>query len=303
MSPLLALALVCADGPPAVARTKDVIYGRKFGVSLTLDVFAPARKNGLGVIVVVSGGWKSDPASLDGVGAGFAAPFCARGYTVFAVCHGCQPKFTLPEILDDMHRAVRYIRHHAKTYEIDPDRIGVTGGSAGGHLSLMLGLAPRPGDPKAADPVDRTDSRVAAVGCFYPPTDFLNYARPGRLAIGDPVFREYQATFDVHKFDKSTGQFERVTEPAEVKKFGAAVSPVTHVDAADPPVLVIHGDADTLVPLQQAELLMGRLKDAGVTHKLVVKPGAGHGWPTLLLDVFTIADWFDAHLKPKKDQR
>ena len=75
-----------------------------------------------------------------------------RGYTVFAVVHGSQPKFTIPEVLDDMHRAVRFIRHNAKKYGIDPDRLGITGGSAGGHLSLMQGTAGKAGNPKSPGP-------------------------------------------------------------------------------------------------------------------------------------------------------
>ena len=79
-----------------------------------------------------------------------------------------------------MNRAVRFIRYHAKDYTIDPDRIGITGGSAGGHLSLMQGTAGDAGDPKAKDPVDRTSSRVQAVACFFPPTDFLNWGEKGK---------------------------------------------------------------------------------------------------------------------------
>ena len=94
--------------------------------------------------------------------------------------HGSQPRYTVPEIIQDMNRAVRFIRHHAKDYGIDPDRIGIYGGSAGGHLSLMLGTAGDKGDPKAKDPVDRESSRVQAVACFFPPTDFLNYGKPGK---------------------------------------------------------------------------------------------------------------------------
>ena len=105
-----------------------------------------------------------------------------RGYTVFAVVHGSQPRFTIPEIVKDMNRAVRFIRFHAKDYHIDPDRIGITGGSAGGHLSLMQGTAGDTGDKNAKDPVDQTSSRVQAVGCFFPAHGFsqLRQARRDR---------------------------------------------------------------------------------------------------------------------------
>ena len=98
---------------------------------------------------------------------------------MFAVCHGSQPKYTIPEAIADMQLSVRYIRSHASEFGIDPDRIGVSGGSAGGHLSLMLGTASDAGDPQAKDPVLRASSRVAAVACFFPPTDFLNYGTSG----------------------------------------------------------------------------------------------------------------------------
>src|SRR5262249_3230117 len=154
-------------------RKEDVIYGRKFGTALTMDVFSPRKNaNGAAVIWVISGGWFSDHRIIR---PDFAyAPvktLIDRGYTVFAVVHAIQPKFTIPEILQDMHRAVRFIRAHAKDYHIDPERIGITGGSAGGHLSLMQGTAGDKGNSKAPDPVDRVSSRVQAVACFFPPTD------------------------------------------------------------------------------------------------------------------------------------
>jgi acetyl esterase/lipase len=131
----------------------DVIYGRKHGVALTMDVFTPKEKaNGAAVIWVVSGGWVSSHAAVN---PGIPTELVKRGYTVFAVVHGSQPKYTIPEVLEDMHRSVRYIRAHAKDYKIDPDRIGITGGSAGGHLSLMQGLAETPAIPRPRTPSTR----------------------------------------------------------------------------------------------------------------------------------------------------
>src|SRR5437868_15424466 len=131
---LLALLAVAASAAAAAAqtytRTEDVIYGRKYGTALTMDVFQPkdkAKANGAGVIFCVSGGWFS---SKEAVRPPAATPFTDRGYVVFAVVHGSQPKYTIPEALEDMHRAVRYIRHNARKYDVDPDRLGITGGSA-----------------------------------------------------------------------------------------------------------------------------------------------------------------------------
>jgi len=115
-------------------RTEDVIYGRKFGTALTMDIFKPKKPNGAAILFMVSGGWLS---SHDAIGLRFVRPFLDRGYTVFPVVHGSQPKFHIPEIMQDVHRAVRFIRYNASKYDIDSDRLGVTGGSAGGHLSLV----------------------------------------------------------------------------------------------------------------------------------------------------------------------
>jgi acetyl esterase/lipase len=278
-------------------RKVDVVYGRKYGTALTMDVFTPKNhQNGVGIIWVVSGGWFS---GHDSIGSAPIAELLNRGYTVFAVVHGSQPKFTIPEILGDMHRSVRYIRFHAKDYQIDPGRIGITGGSAGGHLSLMQGTAGDAGNPSAGDPVDKVSSRVQAVACFFPPTDFLNYGKPGEIALGCGTLRMFKAPFDFHELDPARKYFVPVTDVDKIVETGRRISPVYHATADDPPTLIIHGDADRLVPIQQAELIIDKLKAAGVETKLVVKKGAEHGWPNLLKDMTIIADWFDAHLKSK----
>jgi acetyl esterase/lipase len=290
-----------AADPPAYDRKEDVVYGRKFGTALTMDVFTPkADANGSAVIWVVSGGWYS---AHEAINTGFLDELLRRGYTVFAVVHGSQPKYTIPEILQDMHRAVRFIRHHAKDYHIDPDRIGITGGSAGGHLSLMQGTAGTPGDSNAKDPIDRESSRVQAVACFFPPTDFLNYGKPGEIALGCGILKDYKAPFDFHELDPARKAFVPITDVGKVIQIGHQISPVYHVSPDDPPTLIIHGDRDTLVPIQQAEIIVDKLKSAGVESKLAVKKGEGHGWKDWHKDMVTIADWFDGHLKGEKASR
>lgn len=284
-----------ADEP--FTRMEDVIYGRKFGTALTLDVFAPKENaNGAAIVWVVSGGWYS---GHDSINSGSVAEYLRRGYTVFAVVHGSQPKFTIPEVLEDMHRSVRFIRSRAEQYQIDPNRIGITGGSAGGHLSLMQGTAGTLGKPDAKDPVDRQSSRVQAVACFYPPTDFLNYGKPGENAIGRGVLKNYRAPFDFHEYDNATKAFVPITDEERILTIGRSISPVNHVSNDDPPTLIIHGDADLLVPIQQAELILDKLKEAGVPTELVVKKGAAHGWAEIGKDIPTFADWFDKHLAKK----
>ena len=281
---------------PAFDRKEDVIYGRKYGTALTMDVFTPRKDaNGIGVIVVVSGGFVS---SHDAIQPGIIRPLTDRGYTVFAVVHGSQPRFTIPEIVQDMNRAVRFIRTHSKEYGIDPARIGVCGASAGGHLSLMLGTAGDDGNPKAKDPVERTSSRVQAVACFFPPTDFLNYGKLGNRKIhATDHAPPYRPAFDYREQDKESRLWVSITDPARLEEIARQVSPAYHVTPDDPPTLIIHGDKDQLVPLQQSELIVEKLKEAGIETKLVVKPGAGHGWLTIGQDFSSFGDWFDRYLK------
>jgi acetyl esterase/lipase len=300
----LAVGLLGPAGPataadaPAFTRTEDVIYGRKDGTALTMDVFTPKKDaNGAAVVVVVSGGWFSNHDAAPGAAGLYGPELLKRGYTLFAVVHGSQPRYTIPDAVADLNRAVRYVRAHAKDYKIDPDRIGITGGSAGGHLSLMQGTAGDLGNPEAKDPVDRVSSRVQAVACFFPPTDFLNYGGKGKYAFAlDGLLAGFRVVIDVRQLDPKTKRFEHPTEEKE-KEVAARVSPITHVSADDPPTLIIHGDADKLVPIEQAEAIVAKLKDAKVPAELVVKKGAAHGWGGMDKDIPTLADWFDKYLK------
>jgi acetyl esterase/lipase len=269
-------------------RKEDVIYGRKFGTALTLDVFKPATPNGYAIVHVVSGGWFSShdhiPASL-----AFYQPFLNRGYTVFAVVHGSQPKFTIGEIIPDMNRAVRFIRFNAKKYNIDPAHIGVTGGSAGGHLSLVLGTMGGPGEADAKDPIDRESSAVQCIACFFPPTDFLNYGKEGGDVLLKGVLDPFKPAF---------GPIPPETEARQ--KFGREISPFYHISSNTPPTLILHGDKDTLVPMQQSEIFIAREKELGIPAKLIVKPGAGHGWADWQVDAAQFVEWFDTYLRGVK---
>ncbi|HMF17520.1 MAG TPA: prolyl oligopeptidase family serine peptidase, partial [Gemmataceae bacterium] len=107
----------------------------------------------------------------------------------------------------------------------------------------------------------------------------------------------FRAPFDFHEFDPKTKSFMPITDEKKVLAIGKDISPIYHVTADDPPTLIIHGDADELVPIQQAESIIAKFKDVGVPAELVVRKGAGHGWMTLLKDINIFADWFDKHLK------
>ena len=272
-----------ADGLSGLRRT-EVIYGRKFGTALTLDVLQPAKTNGLGVIWVISGGFYSDH---NGINPPYCKALLDEGYTVFAVVHGSQPRFTILEIAEDMHRAVRWIRHHASDYSVRPDRLGVTGSSAGGHLSLTLGTQGHDGDPKAKDPVDRENSRVQAVACFFPPTDFENWGAPGDTQVGvGKVGRQFY------------GAFGSPSDTLESRlEYGRPISPIHFVTKSMAPTLVIHGEADGLVPIYQAEIFEKKARDTGAVYKLVRLPGKDHGWPGMEKDLVQFAQWFNTHLK------
>ena len=284
---LILLAPVRAQNPAAFTRTEDVIYGRKHGTALTLDVIQPAKDpNGFGIVFMVSGGWFS---SHDAINPGFYSEFLNRGYTVFAVVHGSPPKFTISEIIPDIHRAIRFIRFNARKWGVNPDHLGISGASAGGHLSLTMGTQGGPGNADAKDLIDRESSAVQAVACFFPPTDFLNYGTPGEDAVGTGILKDFKAAFG-----------PRSDTPEGRQTLGKEVSPIYFITAHLPPTLIIHGDADKLVPMQQAQSFIQRATEAGVIAKLIVKPGAAHGWGGMEKDTVALTDWFDEHLREVK---
>lgn len=255
---LLCLA-ACSVSPAAedVKIVPDVVYGHKFGLAMTFDVFQPVEKtNGAGVLFMVSGGWYSNwqpPEKAQGM----FKPLTDKGLTVFAVRHGSSPKFGIAEALEDVRRAVRYIRTHANRFGVDPQRLGVYGYSAGGHLSLMLGTASDEGDPKAEDPVLRASSRVQSVVAFVAPTDLriMVWKAPDHL----PAYNRFPA------LDLSVEE-------------AAPVSPLLHVTPDDAPTLLIAGDADDLVPIKHSRDIQAAFQAQGVKSQLLEIAGAGHGF-------------------------
>lgn len=287
--PLLALlSLTLAVVAQAQTHLVDVVYGHKMGMALTMDVFEPKHPNGIGVLWMVSGGWSSSQTSIN---PGLAKIFTDRGMTVFEVCHGSQPKFQIPEIVSDISRAVRFIRYNAAKYHVDPMRLGISGGSSGGHLSLMQAVFGAPANPDAKDPVDKESSEIEAVACFFPPTDMLNWGTAGVKASSNKLL--------IGIFGGAFGATKDTTEE-QMDKMEHDYSPIYAVTAKMPPTFIMHGDKDFLVPLQQSQIFMAKLQELGVPHELVVKPGGGHGtWPGIEKDMERFADWFEKYL-PKK---
>lgn len=272
---------------PEVSRQNGIVYAQRHGHELTFDIIRPRRANGLGVLLMVSGGWKSQKGPVP---TWLVAPLLRRGYTLFTVSHLSQPEATVMEIVEDVNRAVRYIRHHAREYGVDPHRLGVTGGSAGGHLSLMLATRGRPGNPKAPDPIDRETSEVQAAAIFFPVTDLLNMGESTEnLHDGGPP----------KSFVKAFGPQSTNREVWAV--IGREMSPIYHVRSNMPPVLIVHGSADTLTPLDQSLRFQAAARAVGATVEVVVRQGKKHGWLTMIFDERLMADWFDRYLRKSAD--
>jgi acetyl esterase/lipase len=273
------LTCACAVSAPGLAGalepalqhsvTTDVVYGHKDGLALTFDVYRPAHPNGAGVISIVSGGWQSS-VEMGRLIAAYYPPLTEKGFTVFAVRHGSSPRYPMSAIVADTRRAIRFIRQHAGEYAVDPNRIGVLGGSAGGQLALLLGTTADSGDSSASDVVLRESSRVAAVVAYFPPTDLARWVN--RRAFPATALTEAEA---------------------------AQYSPIRFVSPSAAPSLIVHGDADTVVPIVEGETMYAALSKAGVPASFIRIKGAGHGFDGA---DFTRANaemvrWFEQHLR------
>jgi len=285
---------------PKPTRQSDVIYGRKYGTALTMEVFTPAPRNGIGVVwVVSSSGRSSRDQTLQDSFERRIAPLLQRGYTVFAVIHGSAPVFNVQDQVADVRRAVRFVRHRAAEFGIDGQRLGISGSSAGGLLALVVAMQERDGDPASDDSVEREPSRVQTAGCFFPPTDLMNYGGSAENLVDLMQKRDgnIDPTFQFYSLDTKTGARRSLTARDEVIGMVREYSPVTHVTAGDPPTILIHGDQDKAVPIQQSRSLIERLNKANVPSRLVVRDGVGHAYPGWEADTALIADWFDVHLR------
>ncbi len=288
----VSFVLVARDSTPPPVKyqpLEDVVYGYKDGLALTFDVLTPEQNaKKLGVIILSSGSWKSRkslPAEEERLRSQhWVQGLLQGGYTVFVARHGSSPRYFVPEMITDAQRAVRFVRLHAKEYSIDPDHIGLTGGSSGGHLSLMAALTADDGKADAKDPVDRVSSRVQALVAWFPPTDMVNWAE----AKGYQKLEKAQPDLFPRIFGKVTDL------EAQLK----SISPIYHAKESAPPLLLIHGDADKTVPVQQAHTLRAKYEELKRPVKLIVKPGGGHTyWPGIADNYPEVWKWFDAYLK------
>ena len=279
---------------------EEFIYGRKDGVGLTLVWIKPKDKsNGKAIISVQSGGWVSGYNGIE-INTQMMQQYLRKGYSVFAVMHGSSPRYAIPDAVNDLKRAIRFIRYNASRFRIDPDRIGITGGSAGGHLSLMVATADDKINKTALDPVDRVSSRVQAVAVLFPPTDLLNWGGPGLNLVNAKEILKSRGSWGAADFKKWNDQYrlyEEVTDTTERNKIGKEVSPLNFVSPDDPPVFIIHGDADLTVPLQQSKAIIARFQEAGVPNRFIIKKGGKHNGDDMNPEWQEFADWFDKYLK------
>jgi len=249
-----------ADDVKSAASTleKDIVFAKIDGRELRLDLVRPTsgtRPLPL-VLWVHGGGWLMGDRKDYHAGMRDMAQF---GFAGASVQYRLAPAYTFPAQLDDIKHALAFLRTNAAKYDIDPKRIAVGGGSAGGHLALMLGLADQ-GEDKSHPP-------VRAVVDMLGPTDFTTW-KINRDA-DDLMRRSLGVDLDgllVDFLGTSDRQDRRMLE----------ASPTTYVRAGNPAVLIIHGTADTWVPFQQAQVLYDALKRAGVKARLVPLEGASH---------------------------
>ena len=253
---------------------KNVVYGMYGGLALLMDVYHPAIPNGYGVIVIPGSGWQSElaynaePLKDRPRGLELVPPVVTAGYTAFVVSHRSAPAFRYPAAVDDVQRAVRYVRHQATHFGVDPVRIGAVGHSSGGHLALMLGVLDGNAKSEEPDPVNRENARVQAVVAIGAPTDLAAFGP----ALGAPFADTFVGA--VH----TTPRLEpHLAGSPEWKLFHDA-SPLSWVTRDDAPTLLVHGTEDPVVPVVQSQTMYKALTAAGVPADLMLIPNGGHAW-------------------------
>lgn len=290
----LVLCLTCqpvrGEGA-AFSQQENVVYMEEHGVALVMDIFTPTGpKNGLGIVDVISGAWHSDRSKIQQhmLAQAFNL-FCKKGYTVFAVRPGSITKYNAIEMRDHLNQGIVWVKKRSKDYGVDPDRLGMMGASAGGHLALLTAVTAPDADPMS----EKTNTRVKAVGVFFPPTNLLNFGEKGEL---DLTSREGRAGL-MQAISLPRLPYLNFDIPVEQKKeFITQASPALLVKKGLPPMLLIHGDADPVVPLSQSEEMVEALKKVDVPVELIVKKGGAHPWPTIYEEMAILTDWFDKQL-------
>jgi acetyl esterase/lipase len=254
--------------PAGIKLERDISYIPNGDEAQRLDIYLPEKASEKPLPLVVhihGGGWKGGskyPCSL--------APMVNRGYVVASIEYRFSQKALFPAQIQDCQAAIRWLRANAKTYNIDPEHVGVVGGSAGGHLSALVATAGgKDAFPKIGGNDDQSD-RVQCVIDIFGPT---NFATVMEQAVNDKNVK------NIFAFNTPSDPYSSLIGVGlnEDKAKTDAVSPVTYVSEDNPPTLILHGTHDTLVPYAQSEELAAVLKAKGVPVWLQTLPGSGHG--------------------------
>ena len=260
----------------------DIVYGHKDGMALVYDVLQPEDSNGAAIVFMMSGGWYSSWAPPENRARQFADMLDA-GFTMIPVYHGSAPRYHIPDAYSDVSRAIRHIKMNAERYGIDSERIGVTGGSAGGHLALMAGLDSDSGIIDDSDEVMQIGNSVAAIVAYFPPVEFREAESAAVGIINEVSQGELLGRFPALDFDE---------------ELIPSVAPILFVDAGDPPTLLVHGDADPLVNVTHSYAIKEQFENHQVESELIVIPGAKHGFrgeDAILANDARLA-WFQKYL-------
>lgn len=275
--------------PPGIKMEKDIAYIEGGDEAQKLDIYVPETPvdKPLPLIVHIhGGGWRA--------GNKFPCPVSAmvlKGYAVASIEYRFSQKAIFPAQIQDCQAAIRWLRAHAKQYNFDSEHVGVIGGSAGGHLSALVGTS---GGKKAFPPIgghlDQSD-RVQAVIDIYGPADFSTVVQQAA---------EDKNVKNIFDFNTPSDPYSSlIGTKLDDKAKADAVSPVHYVSKDSPPFLILHGTHDTLVPYAQSVQLEAALKAQSVPVWLQTLPGSGHGGPAFGKPavVQLMQAFFDKHLR------
>ncbi|MCX6852725.1 MAG: alpha/beta hydrolase [Verrucomicrobia bacterium] len=266
---LLACAPASAQLPAGIKMEKDISYIPNGDEAQKLDLYLPEKAADKPLPLVVhihGGGWIGGSKYPCAV-----APMVLRGYAVASVEYRFSQKAKFPAQIQDCQAAIRWLRAHAKEYHLDAEHVGVVGGSAGGHLSSLVGTSGgKNAFPKIGGNEEQSD-KVQAVCDIFGPSDFSTVVQ--QAAADKNVKNIFQFNTPADPYSSLIGT--KLDDKAKAD----AVSPVNYVSQDNPPFVILHGTHDTLVPYAQSEEFAAVLKEKGVAVWLQKLPGAGHGGP------------------------
>jgi len=278
---LFAVSIRAAEPPNDVDFQRDVVYGKGGGVDLKLNLSRPknsASKKLPCVVVIHGGGWAGgDRTNHDDL----TWKFAQQGYVSATIGYRLAPKHRFPAQVNDVKCAVRFLRAHADEYGIVPDHFGAIGFSAGGHLSMMLGLTDKKDGLEGDGGSPDQSSKVQAVVSFFGPTNLL----------ADDIPQQVLGILD---------QFIGGTKSEKQDDYRKA-SPITYVTPDDAPMLLFQGTKDPLVPHTQTYPMLEAMTKNGIPGRIELLIGASHGWgdPELRRTAVSSFAFFDDHLKAK----